>query len=269
MNMSNIINSINKPNAEPEDYIGPDGLLYCGRCNTPKQMPGFGCLGGKPVSIICHCKQAELDAEKKAEEARKAEELRNLCLPVKAMHHHTFADAGNAKHIEIAKRYVEKWEDVRAKNIGLMFWGNTGTGKTFTTHCIANALLDKQIPVKYVTAVDLIAKLMDREINREAFLKKLYDAPLLIIDDVGSERDTAFSREQLCAVIDARSETNKPLIVTTNYTKADMDKSDDPVMQRIFNRLRACCVPVAVIGESRRNQIGAEKLKQAREILDL
>ena len=269
MNVSSIVDMINKPNAAPSDYTGPDGLLYCGKCRTAKQMRGTGPFEGKILSITCQCRQTELQAERETKAARRIEELRKICLPVKAMHQHTFASASEAKHIEVAKRYVRKWEDVRKKNIGLIFWGNPGTGKTFTAHCIANALIDQQIPVCYVTSVNLIAKLMDKETRREDYLDKLCNAPLLILDDVGAERDTAFSREQLCSVIDARSEAGKPLIVTTNYSKGDMDQSTDPTMQRIFNRLKACCVPVAIVGESRRNQIGEDKLQLAREILEI
>ena len=38
MNINDVVDSINKPNAAPGDYTGQDGLLYCGKCHTPKQM---------------------------------------------------------------------------------------------------------------------------------------------------------------------------------------------------------------------------------------
>lgn len=267
--MMDIIDKINKPNAAPGDYIGPDGLLYCGKCHTPKQMRGSGVLAGKLLSITCACKEDEAQAAELEAKRKRIEDLRARCLPVEAMHKRVFATAGDEKHIEAARRYVERWEQMRAKNIGLMFWGNTGTGKTYAAQCIANALIDREIPVMYTTAVDLVAKLMNRETRREEFMEQLRKVPLLIIDDVGAERDTAFSREQICAVIDARSESGKPLVVTTNYTVGEMKKREDSVLERFFNRLLGCCAPVAVIGDSKRNAIAAQKMQLARELLEL
>lgn len=269
MNVSNVIDSINRPNAAPGDYTGEDGLLYCGKCHTAKQARGEGLLEGKLLSIPCACLQAELDAAAAADLRHKIEELRNLCLPVEAMRRHTFENASDARHIRTARRYVAQWENVRARNIGLLLWGNTGSGKSFTAHCVANALIDRQIPVRLVTAVDLVSALMDRETRRNEYISRLCNVPLLILDDIGAERDTAFAREQLCAVIDTRCEAGKPLLVTTNYTLGEMRECSDHALQRIFDRLAAMCVPVAVVGESRRREIGAEKLREARELLEL
>lgn len=266
MNASNIIDSINRPNAAPGDYTGEDGLLYCGKCHTAKQTRGAGMAEGKLLSIPCSCRQAELAEEEKKVQQRRTDELRGLCLPERAMHSSTFAAAADVKHIRIARRYVEKWDECRAKNIGLLLWGNTGTGKSFTAQCIANALLDRQIPVKYYTAVQLVARLMEKE-DRVTFLAALRSAPLLIVDDIGAERDTPFSREQLCAVIDERSEAHKPLIVTTNYTLDEMRNCQDYALQRLFDRVTMLCTPVAVIGESRRKEIATERNALARELL--
>ena len=93
--------------------------------------------------------------------------------------------------------------------------------------------------------------------------------PLLIIDDVGAERDTPFSREQLCADIDARNEAKKPLVVTTNLTLEEMKHCTDPVLCRLCDRLRECCVPVAVTGKSKRGELAAQKMQRARELFGL
>lgn len=262
-----ILRAINRPNSEPGDYTGPDGLLYCGACGTPKQMRGEGPFSGHLLSIMCACAQEAYDKEMEQERRRKAEELRAVCLPVESMRTHTFDSAVDAPHIKTARRYVAKWDEVSAKNIGLLLWGNTGTGKSFTAQCICNALLDRKIPVKYVSAVELVAALMDRDVKRGPYMDGLRKTPLLVIDDIGAERDTAFSREQICAVIDARSEAGRPLIVTTNLTLDEMDACRDQALQRVYNRMKALCVPVAVIGESRRDGIAEEKTRLARELL--
>ena len=261
---------ISKPNAAAGDYTGEDGLLYCGKCHKPKLMRfNSGIFAGEVKAITCACKEAELEAAALEEKRKRVEALRVRCLPTESMHRRVFATAGNEDHISKARIYVENWEEVQRDSIGLMFWGNTGTGKTYAAQCIANALIDREIPVYYTSAVDLIAKLMDKDTRRDELMDKLRRVPLLIIDDVGAERDTAFSREQLCAVIDARNESGKPLIVTTNYTASQMKSCDDPVLQRIFDRLRSCCVPIAVVGESKRSAVAAQKMQRVRELLNL
>lgn len=256
----------NRPNREPGDYIGADGLLHCGKCRAAKQarVDGIGCV----VPINCRCSEAKFDQKRDDERKKRVETLRARCLPVEAMRKRTFTVAGEEKHIRIARRYVEKWQQVSAENIGLMFWGNTGSGKTFTVQCIANALIDQEIPVKYVPAVELVANLMDNG-KRDAFMADVVRVPLLIIDDVGAERDTPFSREQLCAVVDARSEAKKPLVVTTNVTNDEMKKCTDYELSRLYDRLQACCTFVSVIGDSKRGEIAAQKMQRTRELLEL
>ena len=183
------------------------------------------------------------------------------------MRKHTFEAASEDKHVQLARRYVEEWTEMRKRNVGLLLWGNTGTGKSFTAHCIANALIEQGVPVRVYSVVDLMMSLMNWQ-KRDDILQKIRTVPLLILDDVGAERDTPFSHEQLCAIIDERGESGLPLIITTNYSVSDMEKCGDPEMQRIFDRLCAMCVKIAVTGESRRREIGAQKLRDARALLE-
>ncbi len=268
MNANAIIDSLIKPNDRPGDYIGESGLLYCGICHKPKQTYGEGFNAGRKLPIPCKCIIAEREKAEEDEKRRRIEDLRKRGLPVEAMHLHRFDVADEAKHLIIAKRYVSKWDKCSSKNIGLLFWGNTGTGKSFAAHCIANALIDREIFVCLYSASELIQCMGDRDARTET-VSRLRTAPLVIVDDIGAERATEFSREQLCAAIDIRAETGKPLIVTTNYTLDEMKLSQDSAQQRIFDRLLSLCVPVAVIGESRRAKIGDLKLHEAKELLDL
>ena len=73
----------NVPGAVPGDYIGPDGLLYCGKCNTPKQYRGAILGRERVMPVMCSCRKAELDAEQAADRKRRREEftagLRRTC----------------------------------------------------------------------------------------------------------------------------------------------------------------------------------------------
>lgn len=62
-----------------------------------------------------------------------------------ALYHYRFQnDNGGVKQMEQARRYVAHWKQMLEQNLGLLFWGKPGNGKTFTAECIANALLEKQ-----------------------------------------------------------------------------------------------------------------------------
>ena len=49
-------------------------------------------------------------------------------------------DNGRNPQTATARFYVESWETMQAENIGYLFWGGVGTGKSYLAACIANAL---------------------------------------------------------------------------------------------------------------------------------
>ena len=269
IDVRSMISHISKPNFCEGDYYSADGLLYCGKCHTPKQMRGEGPTEGMFLSIVCRCRQAEMEKEAEAEQRARVEELRLHCLPEEEKRNHRFSIADDDKNIRIAKKYCDEWEQVKAKNIGLVLWGNTGSGKSFTVDCICNALIDQAVPVINITTVELVSKLADRNTDREVFIKRLREIPLLVLDDLGAERDTEFSHEQLCSVIDTRAEGGRPLVITTNYTLDEMKNVKDRRLLRIFNRVFACCIPVNVSGKSKRDALAEEKLAFGLEMFDV
>ena len=114
---------------------------------------------------------------------------------------------------------MEHWEDAARKNIGLLLFGDVGTGKSFLAGCIANALLEQDVPVlmtNFPTILNRMTGLFGSD--RADFLADLNAYDLLILDDLGAERGTEYALEQVFAVIDARYRSRKPLIVTTNLT---------------------------------------------------
>lgn len=250
----------------PEDYRNEEGLLYCGNCHQAKEKRIE--IGGsvRICSILCDCRQKEREQEEEKEKRKRADEMRKRFLPREQMRNCRFENADEATHVNAGVKYVENWEEFKRDGSGLVFWGNTGTGKSFTALCIANALIDRSIPVHFFSSVDVVFDLMDRE-KRESILKTVSEVPLLIIDDIGAERDTEFSKEQVCRIIDMRCESGKPLICTTNYSIDEMKEAKDRTSARMFDRLLSVCVPVRVVGESRRKAIASKRLEKLRQII--
>ena len=136
---------------EPEDYTGEDGLLYCGKCRTPKEafFPAdkIALFGRDRHPAECDCQRVQRMEREAAEQQRKhrdkVEELKRRGFTDPAMREWTFAnDNGRNPQMKTAHFYVEHWEDMKAGNIGYLLWGSVGTGKSYLAGCIANALME-------------------------------------------------------------------------------------------------------------------------------
>ena len=257
-----------------EDYIGEDGLLYCGKCHMPKEAyfdqelaQRFG-MKTHPKECDCQRKARE-QAEVLREQSRHIEAVRSLkerCFSEKAMQEWNFKrNHGEAKNTETARFYVKHWEEMKRDNIGLLFWGAVGTGKSFLAGCIANALLEQEIPVRMTNFAEVLNNLSSNFSEKNEYIKSLCRFPLLIQDDFGMERGTEYGLEQIYAVIDGRYRSGKPLIVTTNLTLNELNNPRDTAHARIYDRLKEMCVPVKFSGESRRRVTAQEKLNRLKE----
>ena len=150
-----MITDITATTAEAEDYTGEDGLLYCGKCHTPKEAyfaEGKTCFGRDRHPAECDCQRAAREKQQAAESRQKhlekVEDLKRRGFTDPAMRNWTFEhDNGRNPQTETARFYVESWETMQAENIGYLFWGGVGTGKSYLAACIANALMEKEVAV--------------------------------------------------------------------------------------------------------------------------
>ena len=156
------------------------------------------------------------------------EELKRRGFTDPTMRDWTFEnDNGRNPQTGLARRYVEHWEDMRTDNIGCLFWGGVGTGKSYLAGCIANALMEKEIPVRMTNFALILNDLAASFEGRNEYISRLCRYPLLILDDFGMERGTEYGLEQVFNVIDSRYRSGKPLIVTTNLTLDDLHNPED------------------------------------------
>ena len=267
------------PDTEPEngDYTGADGLLYCGSCHTPKEAyfsPDKAALFGRDRHPAeCDCRRKSREEREAAEKRRRhldtVEDLKRRGFTDTAMREWTFEnDNGRNPQTGLARRYVEHWEDMRTDNIGCLFWGGVGTGKSYLAGCIANALMEKEIPV-YMTNFALILNDLTASFEgRNEYISRLCRYPLLIIDDFGMERSTDYGLEQVYNVIDSRYRSRKPLIVTTNLTLQELQNPKDTAHARIYDRLTEMCPPVRFTGGNFRKETAQGKLKQLKSLLN-
>lgn len=241
-----------------DDYTDEQtGLLMCGSCHTPKQTRVK--LMGKIISPKCLCKceaeriKNEEEQEKKKELLERIKKYRKMGFPESQMEHWTFEndDRSNAKLSDMAKRYVDNFSEFYKDGKGLLLHGGVGTGKTYIACMIANALIDKGYPV-LVTNFSRILSTLQGTFDKQEYLDSLNQFKLLVIDDLGIERDTGYAKEQVYNIIDSRYRAGLPMIITTNLTMQKMATETELADKRVYDRIIERCFPVEVAGESRR-----------------
>lgn len=165
--------------------------------------------------------------------------------------------------------YVKNFELYKKENIGLAFWGNTGSGKTYWSCCIANELLNKGYTVIFRTITEVINDIRGAMVNghQNKIIKELVDCDLLIIDDYGVEAKTEFVNSQIFELLDKRNNKKFPLIITTNIISLfENNPNDDIHLKRIKSRLNEMCTPIKCNGIDHRKEIQKNKINKIKNI---
>ena len=182
--------------------------------------------------------------------------LRNLGFPDAEMKNWTFDkdDHKNEQISKIAHNYVDNFDEMKKRGKGLLLFGEVGTGKTFISACIANALIDQGracLVTNFARIVNIIQSTFD---GKQDYIDSLNDFDLLVVDDLESERQTEYMGENVQNIIDSRYRAGLPLIITTNLTSDELKHAKEIRKQRIYSRLFEMCVPIEVKGKDRRRQ---------------
>lgn len=254
------------------DYLGKDGLLYCGKCHTKKQTEVmFKGIKHRPM-CLCKCESEKRDREEEEKKRKKFEQkikkLRCVGFPESNMQEWTFAndDMSNNRVTNAMQKYVDNFEEMKKQGKGLLLYGSVGTGKTYSACEVANALIDKGYPV-LVTNFARIINSLQATFNRQEYIDSFNRFPLIIIDDLSAERDTSFANEQVFQIIDARYRIKLPMIITTNLSIEALKNPQDINKQRIYDRILERCFPVEVSGQSRRRKAIREDYNNTKNML--
>lgn len=195
--------------------------------------------------------------------------LKSLCFEDVSLYGWTFdKDNGANPVMKVARDYVAKWSEVLQSNVGLLLWGDVGTGKTFFAACIANALVEQNVSVRMTNFSSILNDLFS-ESDKNKYLDRLSDHNLLIIDDLGIERGTEYALEQVYNIIDTRYKSGRPLIITTNLTLEELNYPADVQHKRIYDRVLGMCVPVKFVGVNFRKQEAATKMSTAKRLFGM
>lgn len=199
----------------------------------------------------------------------KMKEMQKDGLTEKSSFNYTFdQDDQRMKSISsTCRRYVDEWDEMRKTNIGILFHGGVGTGKTFLSCCIGNALLKKRVSV-CMTNFSRVLNRLEGTFEKQDVIDGINQYKLLIIDDLGTERGTEYAEEKVFSVINERYIAKKPIIITTNLSLDDLQKPGGPMQERIYDRvLEMCPIKLKMDGESRRKENAQERRDIAAKII--
>lgn len=268
----------------PGDFVGDDGLLYCGVCGEKRQnyISVANPSDDDPerqsnvlVTASCKCDREKEEERKRAEQAEKdmayIEKLRGASLMDDKFKSSTFENFKpnkfNTRNLKLCKRYATAFDLMMEKNQGLILWGDVGTGKSYAAACIANYLLDHKTPVVMTSFVKILAAIQKERDQEERIISRLNRAKLVIFDDLGAERDTSFGIEKVYSIVDERYRKQLPMILTTNLTLDQMKRETDIRFSRIYDRIFETCYPMQFTGPSWRRVEANSRFAEMSKLL--
>ncbi|WP_298883890.1 hypothetical protein [uncultured Phascolarctobacterium sp.] len=240
-----------------------DGVLYCGKCNTPKEehhvFQGHKFCAPRKCRCELEKSKCERDAKDKADNIIKlqqqARDYRFIgFLP--STYNHVCLDDDDNKSPTISKRindYVDNFDEYRRKGKGLLLWGPNGSGKSFAAKGIVNKLVERNYPC-LVTNTEKFS-LAFSHAKKSEIIDALMFYELVLIDDIYLETIPDWFLEVLFLLIDTRYNCQKPMLVTTNTNIKNILNSTQTKHYRIWSRLIESCYPIKFDKIDRRKDI--------------
>ncbi|MER6952546.1 ATP-binding protein [Streptomyces sp. NPDC000618] len=146
----------------------------------------------------------------------------------------------------------------------LLLWGSTGAGKTHQAYGAIRALTAAGCGVSWhaTTAADLYADMRPQSgVDPEHMLRRVVRVPLLLLDDLGAAKSSAWTEEITFRLVNWRCQNRLPTIFTTNLPPVrdpGMPRHQpvlrDVIGDRILSRLSGMCTPVRFTGPDQRFQ---------------
>jgi DNA replication protein DnaC len=224
---------------------------------------------GRAVAKRCTCFQ-EQKIQILFEQARIPQRYSNCTFENFEVHDSSHRDA-----IKISKRFVKNYP---VQDIGLLFIGPCGVGKTHLAVAIIQELIRKKnVPCYFCDFRQLIRNIQntytpDSSLSEVDVLAPIFQKDVLVLDELGAKRTSAWVDETVFYIVNNRYNNKKLTVFTSNYLDREEDEEDtrdsfykkkeDTLVDRIGVRLRSrlyeMCKVVEMGGDDYR-----KKIKQA------
>ena len=162
-----------------------------------------------------------------------------------------------AATIQVVRAYVRNLDQRLDEGRGLWLYGDIGTGKTTLAMLVSKTALEAGRSVAIYSLPRLLAEIRDtyEEGSRHSYtdlLDRLAEVDLLHIDDVGTEKTSPWVLEQLYAIVNARYEDQRSIVLTTNLDREALSEQINP---RTVSRLEEMCEELPLFGADHRAYI--------------
>lgn len=164
--------------------------------------------------------------------------------------------------VKYFKEFIEDYLDGKETK-GVYLTGNFGSGKTYLIAALFNELAKRNIKSVLIYYPEFLRSLKasfnsnyDEQFN---YIKKV---PLLLLDDIGAENCSNWSRDEILGpILQYRMDNHLPTFFTSNLTLEELEKSlaitssgvDKVKARRIIERIKQLTIPLELISENRRN----------------
>lgn len=164
--------------------------------------------------------------------------------------------------IHYFKEFMEKYQKGE-KPKGLYLTGSFGSGKTYLIAALLNEMAKKKVASALVYYPEFLRSLkssFQTDYNeRFDYIKK---SPLLLLDDIGAENESAWSRDEVLGpILQYRMQNHLPTFFTSNLNLKELETIfattssgvDKVKARRIIERIKQLTIPMELIGKNRRN----------------
>lgn len=161
----------------------------------------------------------------------------------------------DARTVSQVRRYVHNLDANLDAGRGLWLYGGVGTGKTSLAMLASSLAIEAGHSVAIYSVPRLLAEIrmtFDDASERTYvdLLDRLGAVDLLHLDDLGAEKTSPWVLEQLYAIVNARYEDERSMIITTNLDRGEIV---DQIGERTVSRLEEMCDLVPLHGEDQRS----------------
>jgi DNA replication protein DnaC len=162
-----------------------------------------------------------------------------------------------AATVQVVRAYLRNLDQRLDEGRGLWVYGDVGTGKTTLAMLVSKTALEAGRSVAIYSLPRLLAEIRDtyEEGSRHSYtglLDRLAEVDLLHVDDVGTEKTSPWVLEQLYAIVNARYEEQRSIVLTTNLDREALAEQINP---RTVSRLEEMCEELPLFGADHRKHV--------------